>query len=262
RGGTTAAELETAEKLGLEIGGAIHPLDPDWELPVFIANFVLMDYGTGAIFGVPAHDQRDYEFATKYGLEIRRVVAPSAADADRPIEGEAEPGDGILVNSHFLDGKTVEQAKAAVIQRAEAEGWGEGTTAWRLRDWGVSRQRYWGTPIPIVHCPSCGAVPVPKEQLPVLLPEDVTFDAPGNPLERQPTWKRVDCPRCGGEASRETETLDTFVDSSWYFIRFASQPGDRPFDKAAAEAWLPVDQYIGGVEHAILHLLYARFWTR
>ncbi len=262
RGGTTAAELETAEKLGLEIGGAIHPLDPDWELPVFIANFVLMDYGTGAIFGVPAHDQRDYEFATKYGLEIRRVVAPSAADADRPIEGEAEPGDGILVNSHFLDGKTVEQAKAAVIQRAEAEGWGEGTTAWRLRDWGVSRQRYWGTPIPIVHCPSCGAVPVPKDQLPVLLPEDVTFDAPGNPLERHPTWKRVDCPRCGGEASRETETLDTFVDSSWYFIRFASQPGDRPFDKVAAEAWLPVDQYIGGVEHAILHLLYARFWTR
>jgi len=180
KGGTTAAELETAEKLGLEIGGAIHPLDPDWELPVFIANFVLMDYGTGAVFGVPAHDQRDFEFATKYGLEIKRVVAPSAADADKPIEGEAETGDGILVNSHFLDGKTVEEAKAAVIRRAEAEGWGEGTTAWRLRDWGVSRQRYWGTPIPIIHCPSCGAVPVPKDQLPVRLPEDVTFDAPGN----------------------------------------------------------------------------------
>jgi leucyl-tRNA synthetase len=262
KGGTTAAELETAEKLGLEIGGAIHPLDPDWELPVFIANFVLMDYGTGAVFGVPAHDQRDFEFATKYGLEIKRVVAPSAADADKPIEGEAETGDGILVNSHFLDGKTVEEAKAAVIRRAEAEGWGEGTTAWRLRDWGVSRQRYWGTPIPIIHCPSCGAVPVPKDQLPVRLPEDVTFDAPGNPLERHPTWKHVDCPRCGGKAQRETDTLDTFVDSSWYFIRFASQPADKPFDKAAAEAWLPVDQYIGGVEHAILHLLYARFWTR
>jgi leucyl-tRNA synthetase len=262
QGGTTAAELETAEKLGLEIAEAVHPLDPDWELPVFIANFVLMDYGAGAIFGVPAHDQRDFEFATKYGLEILRVVAASAADADKPIVGEAESGDGILVNSRSLDGRDVENAKAAVIARAEAEGWGEGTTAWRLRDWGVSRQRYWGTPIPIVHCEACGAVPVPKDQLPVVLPEDIDFETPGNPLERHPRWKHVACPSCGGAAVRETDTLDTFVDSSWYFIRFASQPADRPFDKAIAERWLPVDQYIGGVEHAILHLLYARFWTR
>jgi leucyl-tRNA synthetase len=261
-GGTTAAEIETAEKLGLEIAEVAHPLDPDWTLPVFIANFVLMDYGTGAIFGVPAHDQRDFEFATKYGLEIQRVVAPSADQADRPLFGEADSGDGVLVNSRFLDGLTVEQAKAAVIARAEAEGWGKGSTVWRLRDWGVSRQRYWGTPIPIVHCAKCGAVPVPKDQLPVVLPEDVAFDVPGNPLERHPTWKHVDCPSCGAAAVRETDTLDTFVDSSWYFIRFASQPGDEPFDRAVAESWLPVDQYIGGVEHAILHLLYARFWTR
>jgi len=262
-GGTTAAELETVEKKGFDTGLKVrHPLDPEWELPVYIANFVLMDYGTGAIFGVPAHDQRDFEFATKYGLPIRRVVAPSAAEADRPVEGEADSGDGILVNSRFLDGMSVTEAKAAVIARAEGEGWGEGTTAWRLRDWGVSRQRYWGTPIPIIHCPTCGPVAVPKEQLPVVLPNDVTFDIPGNPLERHPTWKHVDCPTCGGPATRETDTLDTFVDSSWYFIRFASQPTDRPFDRAVAESWLPVDQYIGGVEHAILHLLYARFWTR
>jgi len=262
-GGTTAAELETVEKKGFDTGLKVrHPLDPEWELPVYIANFVLMDYGTGAIFGVPAHDQRDFEFATKYGLPIRRVVAPSAAEADRPVEGEADSGDGILVNSRFLDGMSVTEAKAAVIARAEEEGWGEGTTAWRLRDWGVSRQRYWGTPIPIIHCPTCGPVAVPKEQLPVVLPNDVTFDIPGNPLERHPTWKHVDCPTCGGPATRETDTLDTFVDSSWYFIRFASQPTDRPFDRAVAESWLPVDQYIGGVEHAILHLLYARFWTR
>ena len=221
-----------------------------------------MDYGTGAIFGVPAHDQRDFEFATKYGLPIQRVVAASPEEADKPIGGEAESGDGVLVNSRFLDGMDVEAAKAAVIARAEAEGWGEGTTVWRLRDWGVSRQRYWGTPIPIIHCEACGAVPVPKDQLPVVLPEDVDFETPGNPLERHPTWKHVACPACGGEAVRETDTLDTFVDSSWYFIRFASQPADRPFDKAVAERWLPVDQYIGGVEHAILHLLYARFWTR
>jgi leucyl-tRNA synthetase len=262
QGGTTAAELETAEKLGLEIAEAVHPLDPEWTLPVFIANFVLMDYGTGAIFGVPGHDQRDFEFATKYGLEIQRVVAVSADEADKPIGSEAESGDGILVNSRFLDGKDVETAKAAVIARAEAEGWGKGSTVWRLRDWGVSRQRYWGTPIPIVHCAACGAVPVPKDQLPVILPEDIDFETPGNPLERHPSWKHIACPACGGAALRETDTLDTFVDSSWYFIRFASQPGDRPFDPKVAEQWLPVNQYIGGVEHAILHLLYARFWTR
>lgn len=263
RGGTTAAELETAEKKGFDTGlSVLHPLDPEWRLPLFIANFVLMDYGTGAVFGVPGHDQRDHEFARKYGLPICRVVAPAAEAADEPIGEVAETGEGVIVNSRFLDGMSVEDAKAAVIGRAEAEGWGTGTTAWRLRDWGVSRQRYWGTPIPIVHCATCGAVPVPKEQLPVILPEDVSFNAPGNPLDRHPRWKHVDCPRCGGEAQRETDTLDTFVDSSWYFIRFASQPADRPFDKAVAEHWLPVDQYIGGVEHAILHLLYARFWTR
>jgi leucyl-tRNA synthetase len=263
QGGTTAAELETAEKKGLDTGlEVVHPLDPSWTLPVWIANFVLMDYGTGAIFGVPAHDQRDFEFATRYGLPIRRVVAASATEADKPVEGEAESGGGVIVNSRFLDGMEVEAAKAEVIRRAEAGGWGAGTTVWRLRDWGVSRQRYWGTPIPIVHCGACGAVPVPKDQLPVVLPEDVSFDVPGNPLDRHPNWKHVSCPRCGADAVRETDTLDTFVDSSWYFIRFASQPADKPFDRKVAEQWLPVDQYIGGVEHAILHLLYARFWTR
>ncbi|HYD13434.1 MAG TPA: leucine--tRNA ligase [Allosphingosinicella sp.] len=263
QGGTTAAELETAEKLGFDTGlKVVHPFDPDWQLPVFIANFVLMDYGTGAIFGSAAHDQRDLDFARKYGLPVRRVVAPTAEEADLPIGDEADLRDGVIVNSRFLDGMSVEAAIAEVIARAEAGGWGEGTTAWRLRDWGVSRQRYWGTPIPIVHCAACGAVPVPKDQLPVILPEDVDFETPGNPLERHPTWKHVACPSCGGAGRRETDTLDTFVDSSWYFIRFASQPGNRPFDPEVAKRWLPVNQYIGGVEHAILHLLYARFWTR
>jgi leucyl-tRNA synthetase len=263
RGGTTAAELETAEKKGYDTGCTVaHPLDPAWKLPLWVANFVLMDYGTGAIFGVPGHDQRDFEFATKYGLPIRRVVASSLDAADEPVAGEADSGGGTIVNSRFLDGLSVDEAKAEVVRRAEAEGWGQGTTVWRLRDWGVSRQRYWGTPIPIVHCGNCGAVPVPREQLPIVLPDDVSFDIPGNPLNRHPTWSKADCPKCGGAARRETDTLDTFVDSSWYFIRFASQPADKPFDKAVAESWLPVDQYIGGVEHAILHLLYARFWTR
>jgi leucyl-tRNA synthetase len=263
RGGTTAAELETAEKKGFDTGlKVLHPLDPEWTLPLYIANFVLMDYGTGAVFGVPGHDQRDFEFATKYALPIRRVVASSEEQAEEPVEGEAFSGTGVIINSRFLDGMDVESAKAAVIARAEAEGWGQGTTVWRLRDWGVSRQRYWGTPIPIIHCQICGPVAVPKEQLPVVLPEDVSFDHPGNPLDRHPSWAKVDCPRCGTAARRETDTLDTFVDSSWYFIRFASQPEDRPFDKGDAESWLPVGQYIGGVEHAILHLLYARFWTR
>ena len=262
-GGTSAAEIETAEKKGfrtpLEV---VHPLDPSWRLPVYIANFVLMDYGTGAIFGVPGHDQRDFEFAKQYHLPIKRVVAASPEDASLLFAGEAEDEPGIAVNSQFLDGMTTAKATAEVIRRAEAAGWGQGTTAWRLRDWGVSRQRYWGTPIPIIHCESCGPVPVPRDQLPVVLPEDVTFDLPGNPLDRHDAWRLVDCPRCGGAARRETDTLDTFVDSSWYFIRFASQPKDQPFDRAEAEAWLPVAQYIGGVEHAILHLLYARFWTR
>ncbi|MDT8760754.1 leucine--tRNA ligase [Sphingomonas psychrotolerans] len=263
QGGTTAAELETQEKLGLDTGlRATHPFDPEWKLPVYIANFVLMDYGTGAVFGVPAHDQRDFEFASKYALPIRRVVSDGDKTAPEFRENEAYTGPGTLVNSHFLDGMDVADAKRAVIQRAEDGGWGTGTTVWRLRDWGVSRQRYWGTPIPIIHCESCGPVGVPREQLPVVLPEDVSFDIPGNPLDRHPIWKHVDCPKCGAAARRETDTLDTFVDSSWYFIRFASQPQDKPFDKAVAEQWLPVGQYIGGVEHAILHLLYARFFTR
>jgi len=262
KGGTTAAELETAEKLGFDTGiGARHPLTGKY-LPVYIANFVLMEYGTGAIMAVPGHDQRDFDFATKYGLPILRVVAADPADADKPFAGEAEAGDGVLVNSDFLNGMTVAAAKSAVIDRAQAEGWGEGKTVWRLRDWGVSRQRYWGTPIPFIHCEVCGVVPVPKKQLPVVLPEDVTFDVPGNPLDRHPTWKHVDCPQCGHAARRETDTLDTFVDSSWYFLRFASQPGDSPFDPEVIKQWLPVEQYIGGIEHAILHLLYARFWTR
>ncbi|HIQ17383.1 MAG TPA: leucine--tRNA ligase [Novosphingobium capsulatum] len=262
QGGTTAAELETAEKLGFDTGlTAAHPFTGA-ALPVYIANFVLMDYGTGAIMAVPGHDQRDFDFATKYGLPIHRVVAADAAQADAPFGTEAEAGDGILVNSQFLDGMSVAQAKAAVIGRAQAEGWGEGKTVWRLRDWGVSRQRYWGTPIPFVHCEVCGVVPVPKKHLPVTLPEDVDFSVPGNPLDRHPTWKHVDCPQCGHPARRETDTLDTFVDSSWYFLRFASQPADRPFDPEQIRQWLPVEQYIGGIEHAILHLLYARFWTR
>jgi leucyl-tRNA synthetase len=261
-GGTSAAEIETAEKKGYRTSlEAVHPLDPEWRLPVYIANFVLMDYGTGAIFGVPAHDVRDFEFAKQYHLPIKRVVAASAEDAALAV-GEAETSLGIAVNSDFLDGMPTEDATAEVIRRAETAGWGKGTTAWRLRDWGVSRQRYWGTPIPIIHCSNCGPVAVPRAHLPVVLPEDVSFDAPGNPLDRHDAWRSVDCPKCGGEALRETDTLDTFVDSSWYFIRFASQPADRPFDRAEAEAWLPVAQYIGGVEHAILHLLYARFWTR
>jgi leucyl-tRNA synthetase len=262
RTGTAAAEVETQEKKGYDTGlSVIHPLDPDWKLPLYVANFVLMDYGTGAVFGCPAHDQRDLDFARKYALPVQRVVAPQG-DETAPIHDEAYVGPGRLVNSRFLDGMGVEEAKAEVIARAEAGKWGKGTTVWRLRDWGVSRQRYWGTPIPFIHCAACGVVPVPKDQLPVVLPEDVSFEIPGNPLDRHATWKHVDCPKCGKAAVRETDTLDTFVDSSWYFIRFASQPSDQPFDRAEAESWMPVGQYIGGIEHAILHLLYARFWTR
>ncbi|HEY0960698.1 MAG TPA: leucine--tRNA ligase [Novosphingobium sp.] len=263
KGGTTAAELETAEKKGYDTGLRVaHPLDSAQSLPVYIANFVLMDYGTGAVFACPAHDQRDLDFARKYGLPVRRVVADGQNTAAEYAGNEAYTGDGMLVNSGFLDGMEVEAAKAAVIARAEGEGWGKGQTVWRLRDWGVSRQRYWGTPIPFIHCEACGIVPVPKDQLPVTLPEDVDFSTPGNPLLRHPTWKHVDCPTCGQPAQRETDTLDTFVDSSWYFLRFASQPADKPFDPEEIARWLPVEQYIGGIEHAILHLLYARFWTR
>jgi leucyl-tRNA synthetase len=263
RGGTTAAELETAEKQGFNTGLSVeHPLDADWHLPVYVANFVLMDYGTGAVFGCPAHDQRDLDFARKYDLPVRRVVAEGDEDGSTFTGDEAYTGPGRIVNSDWMNGMSVDQAKAAVIAKAEHDGWGKGETQYRLRDWGVSRQRYWGTPIPFVHCEACGVVPVPKDQLPVVLPEDVDFSTPGNPLLRHPTWKHVPCPRCEGPAVRETDTLDTFVDSSWYFLRFASQPKDRPFDPAEVARWLPVEQYIGGIEHAILHLLYARFWTR
>ncbi len=263
-GGTAAADIETAEKVGVDLGIRVrHPLDPTITLPVWAANFVLMDYGTGAIFGCPAHDQRDLDFARKYGLPVRRVVAAEGADPAEPIGTEAYTGPGRIVNSGpLLDGLAIEPAKAAVIARAEAEGWGEGSTVFRLRDWGVSRQRYWGTPIPIIHCATCGPQPAPRDSLPIVLPEDVDFATPGNPLARHPTWKHVACPACHGPAERETDTLDTFADSSWYFLRFASHPANAPFDRAAVDKWLPVDQYIGGVEHAILHLLYARFWTR
>ena len=260
--GTAAAAVEGQEKQGFDTGlSVIHPLDPSLRLPVFVANFVLMEYGTGAIFGCPAHDQRDLDFARKYALPVPRVVAP-AGEAPGPIDEEAYTGPGVLVNSRWLDGLDIEAGKRAVIARAEAEGWGDCTTVWRLRDWGVSRQRYWGTPIPVIHCAFCGALPVPRADLPVVLPDDVSFDQPGNPLDRHPTWADVACPNCRGPARRETDTLDTFVNSSWYFIRFASAPLDMSFDPAVAAAWLPVAQYIGGVEHAILHLLYARFWTR
>jgi leucyl-tRNA synthetase len=263
KGGTTAAEIETAEKMGFNTGLSVeHPLDPSWHLPVYVANFVLMDYGTGAVFGCPAHDQRDLDFARKYDLPVTRVVA-QGDNEDSDFDGDvAYTGLGKIVNSHFLNGMSVEEAKAAVIAKAENEGWGEGQTQYRLRDWGVSRQRYWGTPIPIIHCEFCGVLPVPRSELPIKLPDDVSFEIPGNPLDRHPTWKHVKCPNCQEPARRETDTLDTFADSSWYFIRFASQPDDKPFDREEAEGWLPVGQYIGGVEHAILHLLYARFWTR
>ncbi len=262
-GGTTAAEIETAEKRGFNTGLSVeHPLDASWHLPVYVANFVLMEYGTGAVFGCPAHDQRDLDFARRYRLPVTRVVA-EGDDEDSDFEGDtAYTGPGRIVNSHFLNGMSVDEAKAAVIALAEQQDWGHGKTQYRLRDWGVSRQRYWGTPIPVIHCEFCGTLPVPRHDLPIVLPEDVSFDIPGNPLDRHPTWKHVKCPNCLEDAVRETDTLDTFADSSWYFIRFASQPEDAPFDRAEAEAWLPVGQYIGGIEHAILHLLYARFWTR
>ena len=263
QGGTTAAELETAEKKGFYTGYSVeHPLKKSWHLPVYVANFVLMDYGTGAVFGCPAHDQRDLDFARKYDLPVTRVVA-EGDETGAVFEGDvAYTGPGRIVNSEWLDGMSVEQAKADVIAKAQHDGWGKAETQYRLRDWGISRQRYWGTPIPFIHCESCGVVPVPKSQLPVVLPEDVDFKTPGNPLLRHPTWKHVDCPKCGKPATRETDTLDTFADSSWYFLRFASQPGDKPFDPEVIKRWLPVEQYIGGIEHAILHLLYARFWTR
>ena len=264
RGGTSEAEIEAAEKKGMFTGLYVsHPFDPNWKLPVWVANFILMGYGTGAIFACPAHDQRDLDFARKYDLPVKPVVLPPDADpAAFTVEADAYTGPGKLFNSHFLDGMTTEAGIQAAIARVEAEGRGQGATLYRLHDWGVSRQRYWGCPIPVIHCEACGPVPVPADQLPVELPEDVTFDTPGNPLLRHPTWRHVNCPSCGGKAERETDTLDTFVDSSWYFARFADPKAPDPISREAADYWLAVDQYIGGVEHAVLHLLYARFVTR
>ncbi len=269
RHGTTAAELETQEKKGFDTGLRVrHPVIEGAELPVLIANFILMEYGTGAIFGCPAHDQRDLEFARAKGLPVIPVVLPADADAASfTIGEEAYTGDGVLINSGFLDGLGVEAAKTEIAdaltkRTVKGRAVAERQTQYRLRDWGISRQRYWGCPIPMIHCPTCGIVPVPEQDLPVKLPDDVSFDKPGNPLDRHPTWKHVTCPSCGGEAVRETDTMDTFVDSSWYFARFCSPHSGVPTDTNAVGYWLPVDQYIGGVEHAILHLLYARFFTR
>ena len=262
--GTSVEVIETAEKRGFDTGLRVaHPLIPEKTFPVWIANFVLMEYGTGALFGCPSGDQRDLDFAHKYHLPVVPVVLPEGQTQDGFEVGEqAWTGDGTMINSGFLDGLTINDARKMVIDRLEGMGVGERVVNWRLRDWGVSRQRYWGCPIPVIHCESCGAVPVPDDQLPVELPEDVTFDRPGNPLDHHPTWKHTTCPCCGGAARRETDTFDTFVDSSWYFARFTSPHAATPTVRAAADGWLAVDQYIGGIEHAILHLLYARFFTR
>jgi leucyl-tRNA synthetase len=267
--GTAEAAIEKAEKLGFDTGmKAIHPFDRDWRLPVYVANFVLMDYGTGAIFGCPAHDQRDLDFVNKYGLGATPVVCPEGQDPQTfVIADEAYVGDGRMINSRFLDGMTIAAAKEAVARRLESEtrgnrAVGERQVNYRLRDWGISRQRYWGCPIPMIHCQKCGVVPVPRDALPVLLPDDVTFDRPGNPLDRHPTWRKVSCPKCGSAALRETDTMDTFVDSSWYFARFTAPHAKTPTEPTVVDHWLPVDQYIGGVEHAILHLLYSRFFAR
>src|SRR4051794_10808963 len=265
RRGTSEAAIETGEKLGFDTGLRVkHPFIEGATYPVWIANFVLMEYGTGAIFGCPGHDQRDMDFARKYGLSVTPVVLPPGADpATFALGKEAYVGPGTMINSGFLDGLDVDAAKRAAIGKLEELGIGQGVTNWRLRDWGVSRQRYWGCPIPVIHCEACGVVPVPDDQLPVRLPDDVTFDKPGNPLDHHPTWKHVDCPRCGKPARRETDTFDTFVDSSWYFVRFTDPWVTlAPTNRAVADAWLPVDQYIGGIEHAILHLLYSRFFAR
>jgi leucyl-tRNA synthetase len=270
RTGTAQELIDKAEKLGFDTGiKAIHPFDPGWRLPVYVANFIVMEYGTGAIYGTPAHDQRDLDFANRYGLGNLPVVCPPGQDPNTfVITDTAYDGDGAMINSRFLDGMTVAEAKEEVARRLEREMRGNRPAAqrqvnFRLRDWGVSRQRYWGCPIPVIHCEACGVVPVPPEDLPVRLPDDVEFDRPGNPLDRHPTWKFVPCPRCGKVARRETDTMDTFVDSSWYFARFTDPWIEtRPTDRKAVDRWLPVDQYIGGIEHAILHLLYSRFFTR
>ena len=262
--GTTQEEIDTAEKLGFDTGLTVtHPLDDDWQIPVYVANFVLMEYGTGAIFGCPAHDQRDLDFARKYKLKVTPVIVPENEEArDFEIGTKAYTGPGTLANSDFLDGMTVKKATNAVIDKLDKHGRADRQTQYRLRDWGISRQRYWGCPIPIIHCKKCDIVPVPVEDLPVKLPDDVRFDKPGNPLDHHPSWKHVKCPSCGDDAVRETDTMDTFVDSSWYYARFCSPRADVPVERDAVDHWLPVDQYIGGVEHAILHLLYSRFFAR
>jgi leucyl-tRNA synthetase len=269
RHGTAQEIIATAEKRGFDAGiKAIHPFDPTWKLPVYVANFVVMEYGPGAIFGCPAHDQRDLDFANKYGLGNTPVVCPPDADcATFAITDTAYEGEGRMINSRFLDGMSSEQAKEEVARRLEGTTRGNRPVGmrqinFRLRDWGISRQRYWGCPIPVIHCESCGIVPVPESDLPVKLPDDVAFDRPGNPLDHHPTWKNVACPRCRRPARRETDTMDTFVDSSWYFARFTDPWIDAPTDRKEVDRWLPVDQYIGGIEHAILHLLYSRFFTR
>ncbi len=262
RMGTSEENLEKAEKKGVDTGIRVRHPFADRSVPLYVANFVLMEYGTGAIFGCPSGDQRDLDFARKYGLDVITVVRPAGADDSFEIADESYADDGVLLNSGFLDGLDVDTAKTTVIERFEADNVGRGTVQFRLRDWGISRQRYWGCPIPVIHCPSCGAVPVPAADLPVLLPDDVAFDAPGNPLDGHATWTQVACPDCGADARRDTDTMDTFVDSSWYFARFCSPRADQPLDRAAVDYWLPVDQYIGGIEHAILHLLYSRFFTR
>ena len=267
--GTSVAAIETAEKLGFDTGiKTIHPLDESWRIPVYVANFVLMDYGTGAIFGCPAHDQRDLDFANKYDLPVTPVVMPKGEDPKTfTIGAEAYVGDGVMINSHDMNGMDPKAAFDFIADRLEKEKLdgkpvGKRQTNYRLRDWGLSRQRYWGCPIPVIHCEECGVVPVPDKDLPVKLPDDATFDKPGNPLDRHPNWSKVKCPKCGSNARRETDTMDTFCDSSWYFARFTDPKAATPTNKAAADYWLPVDQYIGGIEHAILHLLYARFFTR
>ncbi|MBP6011521.1 MAG: leucine--tRNA ligase [Alphaproteobacteria bacterium] len=264
RMGTTEAAIETAEKMGFDTGlRAKHPFVAGQTLPVYVANFVLMEYGLGAIFGCPAHDQRDLDFARKYKLPVIPVVLPEGQDPKAfSVGDEAYVGDGRLFNSDFMNGMSVPDAKSTVIKKLESLKAGTGTITYRLRDWGGSRQRYWGCPIPMIHCAACGVVPVPDKDLPVKLPEDATFDRPGNPLDHHPTWKNVACPSCGKPARRETDTMDTFVDSSWYFARFCDNTAEGPTNKEAVDYWLPVDQYIGGIEHAILHLLYSRFFTR
>jgi leucyl-tRNA synthetase len=260
--GTSEAAIETAEKAGFDTGAYVtHPFMPDQKFPVWIANFVLMEYGTGAIFGCPCGDQRDLDFARKYDLPVPVVVA-AKPDQTAEIGNKALDGDGFIINSGFLTGLSTKDAKSAAIAKLEESGAGRGVVNWRLRDWGISRQRYWGCPIPVIHCDACGPQPAPAETLPIRLPADVTFDKPGNPLDHHASWKHTVCPNCHAPALRETDTFDTFIDSSWYFARFSAPRASTPTNLEAAKHWLPVDQYVGGIEHAILHLLYARFFTR